>query len=45
MVKLGKEVKGRAPVNQPQRCIIRLKFKEQEEQDLEAFKNKKNQMK
>lgn len=38
-------MKGRAPVNQPQRCIIRLKFKEQEEQDLEAFKNKKNQMK
>lgn len=41
MVKLGKEVKGRAPVNQPQRCIIRIKYKEQEGDDLEAFKNKR----
>jgi hypothetical protein len=34
MVKLGKEVKGRAPVNQPARCIIRIKFMEKGHEEL-----------
>jgi hypothetical protein len=35
MVKLGKEVKGRAPVNQPTRCIIRIKFMEMGHEELD----------
>jgi hypothetical protein len=34
MVKLGKEVKGRAPVNQPKRCIIRIRFQDKGMEEL-----------
>jgi hypothetical protein len=40
MVKLGKEVKGRAPVTQPNRCIIRIKHMEKEINDLQEEQDK-----
>jgi predicted DCC family thiol-disulfide oxidoreductase YuxK len=40
MVKLGKEVKGRAPVNQPKRSIIRIKFMAMQQEELQEELNK-----
>ena len=46
MVKLGKEVKGRAPVNQPKRSIIRIKFMAmQQEEELNKMKKKREDLK
>lgn len=49
MVKLGKEVKGRAPVKLPTRCIVRIKFMEKGhdelQQELEQMKAKRENLK
>jgi len=49
MVKLGKEVKGRAPITHPKRCIVRIRHQdkgvEEMEQELVQIRAKRENLK
>jgi hypothetical protein len=42
MVKLGKDVKGRGPNNQPARCIIRIRYQDKTIDELSIEQTKMN---